>query len=180
MPDRSGESSLVTEAEFDAAMERARVEIDTITDYLHGNELVDEDTVAGVREWAEYIVALAESREAPRRRSIEEIRAEARARQIARGPEPELRFPGQPPSIEVDKQSDRVRLVFVVSLDQFWALEEAGRTRARQRGVEVVGPGRIFGQPWSDELCARWAIQHALSATYPDIHEVPMIGEVVA
>lgn len=169
--------AIATEADFDAAMERARAEIDAIVAYLHGDGLFDAETVEGVRQWAEYIVARAEDREARTPRSIEEIRAEARQRQVAAGPQREPRLASAPPGIEIDKDADRVRLVFEVSLPQFWALEAAGRDEAKRNNVEVVGPGHYFGEPWSDELCARWAIQHAISATYPQIAEAPRIGE---
>lgn len=160
-------NAVVTPA-IEEAFQCAAADVALITHWLREGDQIDEHVVEGVREWADYIVGLTESRAVPAPRPIEEIRAEARSRQVARGPEVELRFPGDPPAIEIDKGTDSVRLVFQVSLDQFWQLEAAGRERARRLNVQVVGPGRYFGQPWSDELCARWAIQHAMASTYQD------------
>jgi hypothetical protein len=158
-----------------AAIECAQEGIDHATRWLaaHGREVSDEGADE-LQRWAERILGMIGRAPAAERRPASALRAEARQAQLEFGPTVEPRG-GGPLAVEVDKGSDAVWLRFRLSLAQFWALEAAGRADARSRNVEYLGAPT--GVAWTDELCARWAIQDAIAAAYPAIVEAPRIGE---
>ena len=77
----------------------------------------------------------------------------------------------EPPQVAFEEAGDTVHVLFKLSRAQFLALETHGREAARAANVLYPLP------PWSDELCARWAVQHAISHAYPEIANAPRVGE---
>lgn len=161
--------------EIFAAARRGHEGMDAATRWLseHGHE-INEATADAMVAWAERIVRMVGREPVPERRPVAEIRARARQEQLEFGPST-IPQAGRAPTIEVDKQADRVRLVFELSLAQFWALEAAGRKDALSRNVQDIHLPP--GVPWEDERCARYAIQRAMTLAYPEIVGAPNIRD---
>lgn len=144
-------------ADLRERFDRARGDLAAITSWLDSEgEQVSDEAAEQVCTWAESIASLVWGEPlklyAP---EPEQLTMDGEDRE----PTAEAHYttPGEPPEVVFEVDGDEIRMAFKASRAQFSALEKHGRQRALATNVLYPLP------PWSDELCARWAVQEAIT-----------------
>lgn len=134
--------------------DRAREDFAAICGYLDDNERqLSDESAEMVCEWVETVASKAW------RSPLKLYEPEQQEFDDGRDPIPEDHYtlPGQEPEVVFEVDGDEVRMVFKSDKERFFALEKRGREHAQRKNVVYpIGP-------WSHELCARWAVQEAIT-----------------